>query len=239
MFEAIFDRGTLPEDLYAGMIQKFIDEFKERTGKDLQVGENGSLSVENGKGTKDERDNNKLLKLNEETKQYEMKANEFLSTMSGGIQNITSGLESLGVEIPAEMKSVIGGMQSISTILTGIATTVIAIEAIAGADAIIPFAGGGIVGRAASGMLVGNHMSGDNLRLPVNGGSGGFIGVNDGEVILNRAQQGNLASQLEGGGIGNLHLDTIISGEDIRVVLKNNGRRTGRGEYITSRNSRT
>jgi hypothetical protein len=81
-------------------------------------------------------------------------------------------------------------------------------------------------------------MSGDRLRLPVDGGRG-MIGVNSGELILNRAQQGNLASQLEGGGIGNLHLDTIISGEDIRVVLKNNGRRTGRGEYITSRNSRS
>jgi hypothetical protein len=88
-------------------------------------------------------------------------------------------------------------------------------------------------------MLVGNHMSGDNLRLPVNGGSDGFIGVNDGEIILNKAQQGVLADALQGGGIGNLHLETVISGEDIRVVLKNNGRRTGRGEYITSRNSRS
>jgi hypothetical protein len=105
---------------------------------------------------------------------------------------------------------------------------------------IVPaFAQGGLIGRAAGGMMIpGNSMSGDRLRLPVDGGRG-MIGVNSGELILNRAQQGNLASQLEGGGIGNLHLDTIISGEDIRVVLKNNGRRTGRGEYITSRNSRS
>ena len=238
MFEKVFDQGNLPADMYTGMIQKFIDEFKERTGKDLQVGADGSMST--GKDKKnDDRSTNKLLKLNEETGKYEAKANELLSTMSGGIQNITTALESLGIEIPTELKSVIGGMQSISAILTGIATTVLAIQAITTADTIIPFAGGGIVGRAASGMLVGTHMSGDNLRMPVMGGSGGFIGVNDGEVILNRAQQGNLASQLEGGGISNLHLETIISAEDIRVVLKNNGRRTGRGEYITSRNSRS
>ena len=31
----------------------------------------------------------------------------------------------------------------------------------------------------------------------------------------------------------------LTMSEDIRVVLKNNGRRTGRGEYITSRNSRS
>lgn len=233
MFETVFDQGNLPEDMYQGMIQKFIEDFKEKTGKDLAVGANGGLTASKGK---DERDTNKLLKLNEKSGEYEMRANEILSTMAGGIGNITSGLESLGMEIPAELKSVINGMQSISTILTGIATTVLAIEAIAGADAIIPFAGGGIVGRAAGGLLVGNHLSGDNLRMPVT--SGGYIGINDGELILNKAQQFSVASQLEGNGLDGLSLDAFIRGEDIRLVLNRNGRRTGRGEYITTRNSR-
>lgn len=92
-------------------------------------------------------------------------------------------------------------------------------------------------GFAQGGVIPGNSMSGDNLRGMTPDGT--IYGLNSQEIILNRAQQGNLASQLEGGGIGNLHLDTVISGEDIRVVLKNNGRRTGRGEYITSRNSRS
>jgi hypothetical protein len=99
-------------------------------------------------------------------------------------------------------------------------------------DAIIPFAGGGIVGRAASGMLVGTHMSGDNLRMPVKGGSGGFIGVNDGEVILNKAQQGNLVSQLEGAGLQNLKIDWVLKGDALYAVMNNNGRRTGRGEVV-------
>jgi hypothetical protein len=187
------------------------------------------------------------MKKNDEGK-YEAKMTDLMSGMAGGINNVVSGLNTLGIEIPAGLQNVLGGMQAISSILSGIAVTVMAIEAISGADAIIPFARGGIVpafaqggliGRAAGGMMIpGNSMSGDRLRLPVDGGRG-MIGVNSGELILNRAQQGNLASQLEGGGIGNLHLDTVISGEDIRVVLKNNGRRTGRGEYITSRNTRT
>ena len=146
------------------------------------------------------------------------------------------------------------------------------IEAISGADAIIPFAnggivprfaGGGLIGRAAGGLMIpGNSMSGDNLRLPVYGG--GMIGVNSGELILNKssqnslaasllqaeslvdsisdyrvslgnAQQGNLASQLEGGGMENLQLDTVIGAEDIKLILNNRGRRTGRGEYVQSR----
>jgi hypothetical protein len=100
---------------------------------------------------------------------------------------------------------------------------------------IVPaFAQGGLIGRAAAGMMIpGNSMSGDNLRLPVDGGSG-MIGVNSGELILNRAQQGVIAQELEGGGFANLQLDTIIESEDIRIVLNNNGRRTGRGEYVQS-----
>jgi hypothetical protein len=43
---------------------------------------------------------------------------------------------------------------------------------------------------------------------------------------------GNLASQLEGNGLGNLNLSATISGEQIRLALNNNGRRTGRGEYV-------
>lgn len=81
-------------------------------------------------------------------------------------------------------------------------------------------------------LIPGNSFSGDNLRMPVVGG--GMIGVNSGEVILNRAQQGNLASQLENGASQNLKLDAVISGEQIRLVLNNNGRRTGRGEFVQS-----
>lgn len=100
---------------------------------------------------------------------------------------------------------------------TGVATMLSSIAAIKNAT---HFAQGGIVG--------GNDYT-DNTQIM----------VSSGELILNRAQQGNLASQLEGGGIGNLHLDTVISAEDIRLVLNNNGRRTGLGEYVQSRNSRT
>ena len=207
------------------MIQKFIDDFKERTGQDLEVGENGSLGAGKRRNNRDDRDNNKLLKYNEETAKYEVKANELLGSMAGGMQNVVSGLENLGVSIPEEIKGVIGGMQSISTILTGIATTLIAIEAMTSADALIPFARGGIV-RAAGGFSVpGNNYSGD--RVPAL--------LNSGELVLNKAQQGNLASQLEGGGMQNLNLEAVIRGEDIRLALNNNGRRTGRGEYVQSR----
>lgn len=86
------------------------------------------------------------------------------------------------------------------------------------------YANGGIV-RAAGGTVVpGNNYSGDMVPAM----------LNSGELVLNRAQQGNLASQLEGGSMRNLQLSATIKGEDIRLVLNNNGRRTGRGEYVTT-----
>ena len=109
---------------------------------------------------------------------------------------------------------------------TGLATMISSITAIKQATS----------GFANGGVIPGNSMSGDNLRGMTPDGT--IYGLNSQEIILNRAQQGNLASQFEGGGIGTLHLDTVIRGEDIRLVLNNNGRRTGRGEYVQSRNSR-
>ena len=242
IFERIFDGENMPADMYDSMIQKFIEDFKERTGKDLVVGENGGLSEGTSQQRKDERDGNRFMKKNDEGK-YEAKMTDIMSGMAGGINNVVSGLNTLGVEIPAGLQSVLGGMQAITSILSGIAVTAMAIEAIAGADAIIPFAGGGIVpafahggliGRAAGGLMIpGNSMSGDRLRLPVDGGLG-MIGVNSGELILNRAQQGNLASQLEGGVAASTNTQPFIDGEMIYLGLQAYMRRSGLGEIVTA-----
>ena len=77
-------------------------------------------------------------------------------------------------------------------------------------------------GFEQGGMVQGNTYSGDQVPIRANAG----------EVVLTRAMQGNLASQLEGNGLGNLNLSATISGEQIRLALNNNGRRTGRGEYV-------
>ena len=90
-------------------------------------------------------------------------------------------------------------------------------------------------GYAEGGIIKGNSYSGDNLMAM---GPNGLIGLNAGEIVLNKSQQNNLASQLQGGGMQNLNLTATIKGEQIRLALNNNGRRTGRGEYVQSRNVR-
>ena len=81
-------------------------------------------------------------------------------------------------------------------------------------------------------MIKGNSYSGDNLMAM--GPNGSLIGLNAGELVLNKSQQNNLASQLQSNPIGGLNLTATIRGEQIRLALNNNGRRTGRGEYVQS-----
>jgi hypothetical protein len=62
---------------------------------------------------------------------------------------------------------------------------------------------------------------------------GGSFGINAGELVLNRAQQGSLASQLEGGGLRNLRLSAEVKGEQIVLVANRYFKRTGQGEIVT------
>jgi hypothetical protein len=86
-------------------------------------------------------------------------------------------------------------------------------------------------GYAEGGIIKGNSYSGDNILMPVDGGTGGYAGLNAGEIVLNKAAQGSLASQLQGAG-GSMNLRGIIRGEDILVVADRSARRQGKGELL-------
>jgi hypothetical protein len=109
----------------------------------------------------------------------------------------------------------------IAAIAAGMGTMISTIAAIHSATG---YANGGIIKAAGGTIVPGNHMSGDMVPAM----------LNSGELVLNRAQQGNLASQLQGIG-GNLNLSASVSAESIRFILTNNGRRTGRGDYLTTK----
>ena len=68
-------------------------------------------------------------------------------------------------------------------------------------------------GYAEGGMIKGNSYSGDNIGGMVDGSQ--FVGLNAGELVLTRAQQSTLASQLQEGGMRNMNLSGRIKGTDI------------------------
>ena len=90
------------------------------------------------------------------------------------------------------------------------------------------FATGGTIPHANGGYFVGGtHYSSDVTPIMANAG----------ELILNKVQQNTLAGMLSANeGMQNLNLTATIKGEQIRLALNNNGRRTGRGEYVQSSN---
>ena len=145
-----------------------------------------------------------------------------VGNMAGGISQMVGSMEALGIELPEGMKNVVNGVTSLISIVSGISTIVMAIEALTAADTIIPFARGGVV-HAANGFVQGNNYSGDMIPAALNAG----------ELVLNKAQQGNLASQLQGAGFGGVNMVGEISGESIKIVLNRHLKRTGQGEIVT------
>lgn len=151
-----------------------------------------------------------------------------IGNISSGVGQVFGSLEQLGIDLPDGLTEVVGGMQSVISLLTGITSIITAIEAIAGADFIKPFAGGGVVKAAMGYEVPGNHYSGDLVPAL----------LNSGETVLNRAQSGIIASALDGagGGFKNGTVVGVLEGEKIKLVLNRHYRRIGEGEIVTWKN---
>jgi hypothetical protein len=102
----------------------------------------------------------------------------------------------------------------IAATVAGIANMISAVTAIKQVTSSGKFADGGIIG--------GNSYSGDNLTAS----------VNSGELILNRAQQNTIASQLQGGA-ANIRVQGLVRGHDILLAGSNYALSTGKaGAYL-------
>ena len=168
---------------------------------------------------------NRNKKDDKEEKKY---FSDGLSKLAGGLGGIDSGFKSLGIDLGDGFEKVVGGLQGVSSILMGIQAIVSAIEIISSADAIIPFANGGIVPHAANGYFIpGNSFSGDTTPIMANAG----------ELVLNESQQGVLASRLSDvGGMRNIQVTGRLEGENIALSVDRWGQRTGKGELAFFKN---
>lgn len=86
-------------------------------------------------------------------------------------------------------------------------------------------------GYASGGIVSGNSFSGDNVPAMV---GNTVVGLNAGELILNKSQQNNIASQLTQAGGGG-RLVAKLRGRDILISLERELSETGKGQLATWR----
>ena len=172
----------------------------------------------------------------------------------GALANIAGAFQNMGVELPQGLTKTISVIQSLITVVQSVqtlisvfstssqtantaavtastvATTALtsAMWANVGTNFIPFFSHGGLAGHAANGFIGGNNYSGDMLP----------IAVNSGELILNRAQQGNLASQLSGMGMSAMRLSCKVNAKEMEFILNHQASDTSRGRYLTSKRNR-
>ena len=159
----------------------------------------------------------------------EEKISNVMSQMSSGISSIVSGIEGLGIKVPDGLKSVLGGIQALSAIVTGISTLISIITATTSVKAIPvigwALAGGGVVKAAGGYRVPGRTFSGDMIPARLNAG----------ETVLNQAQAGVIANALQdrefGGGS---MMQPYVDGEKIFLGMNNTSKRMGRGEIVTT-----
>lgn len=135
--------------------------------------------------------------------------------LTGAMNHLYGGLEDMGIKLPKGMQQLLGGINGLITVIQAMQA---AKEAFGFIKALL-FSGGGVAHAAQGWSVPGNMLSGD--RVPAM--------LNSGEVVLNRAQVGNLAAQLSGPQVASgQNGRTVVSGEDIVLAVENYGRRIGR-----------
>lgn len=176
--------------------------------------------------------------------QLGIKLPDSITSFTNGIQGVVSviqGIQTLmslfaGSTMPAEIVSQNANtsalMANTAALLANTATTAGTSAAESGASLVqtaallAMMAHGGIV-RAARGYAVpGNHYSGDTTPILANAG----------ELVLNRAQQGNLASQLEDSS-NELQQAGLpyVTGQIVVLGINNHLQSTGQGQIVTTK----
>lgn len=146
-----------------------------------------------------------------------------MDSMVTAMNQLYGGMEDMGIKLPKSMQQLLGGINGLITVIQAMQAAKEAFDFLK----VLFFSGGGVA-RAATGLAVpGNRMSMDQVPAL----------LNSGELVLNRAEVGNLSAQLHrADGQSVTAGRTVVSGEEIIIAVNNYGRRIGRGELISTNN---
>ena len=90
-----------------------------------------------------------------------------------------------------------------------------------------------LTGYASGGVIKGNSYSGDNIMGMVDGGGGGLVGLNAGEIVLNKAQTASVANELTNNQPRAMRVNGRISGHDIVLAADRSLAQEGKGHILT------
>ena len=207
------------EMMFEEIKKRYLDKKDFDLGKDIskdwKVDKNGNLT-----------NKDKSSRTQESMAKDLNKFTGYASQTLGGVESIVGGLSRLGVEIPKDLENVLGGIQSMISIISGIASILTIIETlqeIGTTTDFIPFFKYGGIAHAANGLMVPGNDHAD--KTPVL--------VSSGELILNQAQQNAVADQLQNGGVRNINIHGRLEGETILLAINRNLKRRGKGELVT------
>ena len=201
---------TSKEKLAADM-----EELRKRLGLEpiklgVQVGTDGKGTVETAKQTEKAwgAAANAISAIGGALQQIEDPSAKVAGIIMQAVANIALGFAQAAASPATGAAGVFGWIAAATAGLATMTATISSIKSVTKGG----FANGGIV--------PGNSFSGDNLHTA-------DYGINSGELILNRAQQNTIASQLQGGA-GKIRVEGIVSGPNILLAGSNYALQTGK-----------
>lgn len=192
-------------------LKEDMEELRKRLGLEpiklgVEVGTDGKGTVETAKQTEKAwgAAANAISAIGGALQQIEDPSAKVAGIIMQAVANIALGFATATTQAAAG-----GPFAWIAATVAGISNMISAVTAIKQVTSAGKFADGGMVG--------GNSYSGDNLTAS----------VNSGELILNRAQQNTIASQLQGGA-SKIRVEGIVSGPNILLAGSNYALQTGK-----------
>ena len=201
---------TSKEKLAADM-----EELRKRLGLEpiklgVEVGTDGKGTVETAKQTEKAwgAAANAISAIGGALQQIEDPSAKVAGIIMQAVANIALGFAQAAASPATGAAGVFGWIAAATAGVATMASTIASIKSVTKGG----FANGGIV--------PGNSFSGDNLHTS-------DYGINSGELILNRAQQNTIASQLQGGA-ANIRVQGLVRGHDILLAGSNYALSTGK-----------
>lgn len=178
---------------------------------------------------------------------------EIMQEALSGIQQITSGLATIGIDLPEEINGLISTINGLMSIVQGVSTVISVFSAgsqTANTTALVANTASATALTSAvianTSALIAN--SATNFIPFANGGvvraASGFVGgrkysgdnipalLNSGETVLNAAQTSNLATKLNNNAQQKMNAQPYLDCEKIYLGLKTYLGATGRGELV-------